>query len=59
MWDRTDLESEARQVGIVLLAGAIDRINESVLETCDEPLIAPIDSVDRFRVCPTASEAFQ
>jgi len=41
------------------LAGAIDRINESVLETCDEPLIAPIDSVDRFRVCPTASEAFQ
>ncbi len=59
VWDRGDLETEARHVGVRLLASGIERINEAAIEKCDEPLLSPTDTVDRFRVDPIASEVFR
>ena len=59
-WQRADLESEARLVGIALLDGALDRINEAALDACGEPLtfLDRIDNVELLRVDPIAAKAF-
>lgn len=38
-WARTEAEGVAASVGLPLLAGALDRINEAIIESCGEPLL--------------------
>ena len=53
-WTRTDLEDIAGSLGLPLLDGALDVINEAALDACDEPLIEGDDPLD---VNPYAVEA--
>lgn len=39
VWQRTDAEQLAASLGLPLLDGAIDRINEAAIEACGDPLI--------------------
>ena len=38
-WSRVDVEDLARPIGLGMLNGAIDMINEAAIENCDEPLL--------------------
>jgi uncharacterized tellurite resistance protein B-like protein len=45
-WARADLEAIAAQHGLPLLDGALDRINEAIIETCGEPLLEGVDPLE-------------
>lgn len=53
-WARIDLEDIAGSLGLPLLDGALDVINEAALDACDEPLI---EGDDPLEVNPYAVEA--
>jgi len=38
-WERADAEAAAATLGLPLLAGALDRINEAAMDICGEPLV--------------------
>lgn len=45
-WERADLEAVAADHGLPLLDGALDRINEAIIEACGEPLIEGDDPLE-------------
>jgi len=45
-WERSDLEELAAQLGLPLLDGALDRVNEAALDACGEPLIEGDDTFE-------------
>jgi uncharacterized tellurite resistance protein B-like protein len=45
-WDRAELESAAAERGLLMLDGAIERINDAVIEVCGEPLIEGDDPLE-------------
>ena len=45
-WDRSQLEAAAAKHGLPMLDGAIDRINDAVIEACGEPLIEGDDPLE-------------
>jgi uncharacterized tellurite resistance protein B-like protein len=46
VWERTDAEQLAASLGLPLLDGAIDRINEAAIEACGDPLIEGDDPLE-------------
>lgn len=46
VWQRTDAEQLAATLGLPLLDGAIDRINEAAIEACGDPLIEGDDPLE-------------
>ena len=38
-WSREDVESLASSIGLPLVDGALDRINEAAMDACDEPIV--------------------
>lgn len=45
-WSRADAEEAATVLGLPLLAGALDRINEAAMDICGEPLIDGDDPLE-------------
>ncbi|MGI8434612.1 MAG: TerB N-terminal domain-containing protein [Nocardioidaceae bacterium] len=45
-WERADAEKAATAMGLPLLAGALDRINEAAMDICEEPLIDGDDPLE-------------
>lgn len=45
-WERADAEEAAARLGLPLLAGALDRINEAAMDICGEPLIDGDDPLE-------------
>lgn len=45
-WERADAEKAAGNLGLLMLAGAIDRINEAAMDICGEPLIDGDDPLE-------------
>lgn len=45
-WERSDAEEAATNLGLPLLAGAIDRINEALIDLCGEPLVDGDDPLE-------------
>lgn len=45
-WTRADAEDVAAGVGLPLLDGALDRINEAALDVCGEPLVEGDDPLE-------------
>lgn len=45
-WSRSEVEQLAATLGLPLLDGAIDRINEAVIDACGEPLIEGDDPLE-------------
>ena len=45
-WSRRDIEDLARPIGLGMLNGAIDVINEAVIDSCDEPLLDGYDPLE-------------
>lgn len=45
-WGRADAEEAATALGLPLLAGALDRINEAALDICGEPLVDGDDPLE-------------
>lgn len=45
-WDRAQLEVAATEHGLPLLDGAVDRINDAVIEACGEPLLEGDDPLE-------------
>ena len=45
-WSRCDIEDLARPIGLGMLNGAIDVINEAAIDGCDEPLLDGYDPLE-------------
>ena len=45
-WSRRDIEDLARPIGLGMLNGAIDVINEAAIDGCDEPLLDGYDPLE-------------
>jgi uncharacterized tellurite resistance protein B-like protein len=45
-WERADAEEAAADLGLPLLAGALDRINEAAMDLCGEPLFDGDDPIE-------------
>ena len=45
-WDRSDAEQLGDSLGLPLLDGALDRINEAAMDACGEPLVEGDDSLE-------------
>lgn len=45
-WARADLETAAAEHGLPLLDGALDRINDAIIEACGEPLLEGDDPLE-------------
>ena len=45
-WDRSDVEELAHSLGLPLLEGAFDVINEAAIDACGEPLVEGDDPVE-------------
>jgi len=45
-WERSTVEDLAAELGLPLLDGALDRINEAAMDACGEPLVEGDDPLD-------------
>ncbi len=45
-WDRTEVDEIATSLGLPLLDGALDRINEAALDLCGDPLVEGDDPLE-------------